>query len=306
MCPVRIASLVPSSTEMLFALGLGEHVVGVTHECDFPQAAAELPVLTRSLIPTGLDAAEIDRAVRERTERGESLYALDDEELADLAPDLIVTQAVCAVCAVSYDDVRALAERMERPAQVLSLDPSTLGEVLDGLRLLGEAAGVPERADELIELAADRLDRVSAAVAGAPRPRVAALEWLDPPYVGGHWVPQMIELAGGEDALGFAGERSYATTWDTIAATRPEVAVVMPCGYGLEEARDEAEARHETLAGLGVERMVAVDASAFFSRPGPRLVDGVELLAHALHPDRVPAPPTGRVLQITPPALAGA
>lgn len=301
---MRIASLVPSATEMLFALDLGEQVVGVTHECDFPPEATQLPVLTRSLIPEGLDAAGIDRAVSERTKRGESLYELDSDELADLEPDLIVTQAVCAVCAVSFEDVRALAQEMEKPARVLSLDPTTLGEVLDGLRLIGEAAGITEQAAEFVELAADRLDRVTAAVRDAPRPRVAALEWLDPPYLGGHWVPQMIELAGGEDPLGFAGERSFTASWAQIAAARPEVAVVMPCGYGLEAARAEAAERHETLLQLEAERIVAVDASAYFSRPGPRLVEGVELLAHVLHPDRVPPPPAGRTVDVT--ALAEA
>lgn len=301
---MRIASLVPSATEMLFALGLGEQVVGVTHECDCPPEAAELPVLTRSLIPEGLDAAGIDRAVRERTKRGESLYELDREELADLEPDLVVTQAVCSVCAVSFEDVRALAQEMDSPAQVLSLDPTTLGEVLDGLRLIGEAAGITEQAAELVEVAADRLDLVTAAVRGASPPRVAALEWLDPPYLGGHWVPQMIELAGGEDPLGFAGEHSFTATWAQIAAARPEVALVMPCGYGLQAARDEASERHDTLRQLGAERIVAVDASAYFSRPGPRLVEGVELLAHVLHPDRVPAPPPGRSADVT--ALAEA
>src|SRR3954471_11400445 len=192
---MRIASLVPSATEMLYALGLGDSVVGVTHECDYPPGAAGKPHLTRSVIPEGLSAAEIDREVRERTERGAAIYELDAETLRGLEPDLIVTQQVCEVCAVSFDDGSAFAKTIPSEPQVLSLDPSTIGEVLADVRTLALAAGVPERGEELLAEAADRLDRVRHVVAGAPRPRVLALEWLAPPYAGGHWVPQMIELA---------------------------------------------------------------------------------------------------------------
>ena len=202
---MRIASLVPSATELLFALGLGDRVAAVTHECDYPPGAEQLPHLTRSVIPAHLDAGEIDRAVRERTGRGEALYELDEELLEELEVDLIVTQAVCEVCAVSYDDVTALAERLPTRPEVISLDPSTLGEVLADVPRLADAAGVPEAGARLVEEAGARLAAVEQAVEGAPRPRVAALEWLDPVYVGGHWVPQMIELAGGEDVLGLPG-----------------------------------------------------------------------------------------------------
>jgi iron complex transport system substrate-binding protein len=275
---------------MLFALGLGESVVAVTHECDYPPAAAELPHLTRSVIPEGLAPAEIDRAVRERTERGEAIYELDEAQLRRLDPELIVTQAVCEVCAVSYDDVQAVALTLESRPPVLSLDPSTLGEVLADVRRLGEAAGAEEAAARLVSESADRLDRVRAAVDGAPRPRVAALEWLDPPYVGGHWVPQMIELAGGEDVLGLPGERSRVAGWDEIAAASPEVVIVIPCGYDAAAAGEEARAFAGRLDALGARTVQALDASAYFSRPGPRLVDGVELLARVLHPDRVDVP----------------
>ena len=292
---MRIASLVPSATEMLFALGLGEDVVGVTHECDFPAEAAERsPHLTRTVIPEGLSAAGIDRAVRERTERGEPLYELDAELLRELEPDLIVTQAVCAVCAVSVDDVRAVADELAGQPRVLSLDPSTLGEVLAGAQELAQAAGAPEAGERLRAEAAARIDRVTIAVAGTERPRVAALEWLDPVFVGGHWVPQMIELAGGEDLLGMPGERSRTTEPEEIAATAPQVAVAMPCGYDAERSAVEVREHAGVLARIGAERVVAVDASSYFSRPGPRLVDGVELLGHLLHPDRVEAPPPGR------------
>jgi iron complex transport system substrate-binding protein len=285
---MRIASLVPSATETLFALGLGPDVVGVTHECDYPPAAAELPHLTRTVIPAGLSTAEIDAAVRERTQRGEHLYELDTEQLRELEPDLIVTQALCEVCAVSIDDVRAIAEELPTHPQVISLDPMTLGEVLNDVRRLAEVTEDEGAADELLDEAADRIDTVRANLDGATPRAVAALEWLAPPYVGGHWVPQLIEIAGGIDPLGLPGEKSRTARWEEVAAASPEVVVVMPCGFGVKEAADEALDHHDRLAALGAERIVAVDASSYFSRPSPRLVDGLEILAHAVHPDRAP------------------
>jgi iron complex transport system substrate-binding protein len=294
---VRIASLVPSTTEMLFALGLGDRVVAVTHECDFPPEATTKPQLTRSVVPEGLPAAEIDAAVRERTGRGEALYELDKELLEELWVDLIVTQAVCEVCAVSFDDVRAVADELPTQPQVISLDPTTLGEVLADIPRLAEAALAPEAGRRLADEAGARLDAVREAVEGAPRPRVAALEWLDPVYVGGHWVPQMVELAGGEDVLGMTGERSRTAEWDEIEAVSPEVVVSMPCGYYAERAAKETLDQAERLAPLGA-RVIAVDAAAYFSRPGPRLVDGVEWLGHLLHPDLVPAPTEGTAIPL--------
>jgi iron complex transport system substrate-binding protein len=303
---MRIASLVPSATEMLFALGLGDSVVGVTHECDYPFEAAERPHLTRSVVPEGLPAAEIDREVRERASRGAAIYELEAEELIELEPDLIVTQAVCEVCAVSFDDVTALAARMEDPPEVLSLDPTTLGEVIADLRRLGVAAEAPEEAEELILSLGDRLEAVATAVADAEsQPTVLALEWLDPAYVGGHWVPQMIEHAGGVDLLGFAGEKSRVASWEEIEASRPQVVVAMPCGYGADRAASEAYQHAGRLARLGASRVVAVDASSYFSRPGPRLVDGVELLAHVLHPSLVGPPPAGRMVELDAQTLVG-
>jgi len=288
---MRIASLVPSATEALFALGLGDSVVAVTHECDHPAAARELPRLTSSVIEDGLPPAEIDARVREVTGRGESLYGLDEDRLAAVAPDLIVTQALCAVCAVSFDDVRAVAARLPSAPAVISLDPETLAEVLDDLVRLGEATGDRTRGERLRRELIARLDRVRDAVAGAGRPRVAALEWLDPVYAGGHWVPEMIELAGGEDVLGEAGRKSRVVTWEEVASSAPEVVVVMPCGLYAEEAAAQAREQTGRLRALGAELVAAVDAASSFSRPGPRLVDGVELLAHLMHPDAVAAPP---------------
>jgi iron complex transport system substrate-binding protein len=245
----------------------------------------------------GLPAAEIDAAVRERTGRGESLYELDERVLEELDVDLIVTQAVCEVCAVSFDDVRAVAERLPTQPEVISLDPSTLGEVLADVPRLARAAGVEEAGEELAEDAAGRIAAVVRAVDGAPRPGVAALEWLDPIYIGGHWVPQMIELAGGVDVLGQPGEKSRTADWAELEALPIDVVVSMPCGYYAERAAAETMAQRKRLAPLGA-RVVAVDAAAYFSRPGPRLVEGVELLGHLLHPGFVPAPPTRRSIEL--------
>ena len=280
-------SLVPHATELLFALGLGPEVIAVTHECDYPEEAADLPKVTHDALPPNLEAGEVDAAVRERTEAGESIYELDRSALFALEPDLIVTQALCPVCAVSYEDVATLAEEIPSQPHVLALDPKTLGETLGDVRTVAQATGRREQGIALVREAATRIDRVRLAVRAQPRLRVAALEWLDPVYVAGHWTPQMIELAGGEDVLGFPGEPSQVSSWEAVAAAQPEVIVVMPCGYDAARARREALAHAGELAALGARLVVAVDASAYFSRPGPRLVDGLELLAHILHPERV-------------------
>lgn len=289
---MRIVSLVPSATELLFALGRGDDLVGVTHECDFPEEARELPEVTRDELPPGLAAAEIDAAVKERTRKGEAIYGLDEELLAELEPDLILTQAVCAVCAVSYDDVREAAQRIATQPQVVSLDPSTVGEVLGDVRTVAQAIDARDAGVDLVEELAGRIDRVRLAVRDAAhRPAVAALEWLDPVFIAGHWTPQLIEFAGGEPVLGLVGEPSPEHTWEQVAAERPEVAVVMPCGFDALRAYDEAEQHLERLRSLGAGRVVAVDAAAYFSRPGPRLVDGLELMASILHPELVDEPP---------------
>jgi iron complex transport system substrate-binding protein len=218
---VRIVSLVPHATELLFALDLGEDVVGVTHECDYPPEAADLPQVTRNVLPEGLAAAEIDAAVRERTEQGESIYALDEELVAELEPDLIITQALCHVCAVSVDEVHALAQTLPGPPVVISLDPKTYGETLGDVRTVAQATNSKDAALDLIARTARRADVVRLAIRGAPRPRVAALEWLDPVFVAGHWTPQLIEMAGGEDVAGFAGEPSRQASWEDVAAAQP-------------------------------------------------------------------------------------
>jgi iron complex transport system substrate-binding protein len=287
---MRIVSLVPSATEMLFALGLGDEVTAVTHECDHPPQVLELPKVTRDVIGPGLGPAEIDRAVRELTEQGRAIYELDEAALRDLQPDLIVTQALCAVCAVSYEDVKAVAERLDSAPKVISLDPHTLGEMLGDVRTLADATDSKDAGVDLVQDAASRIDRVRLAVRAERPVPVAALEWLDPVFVAGHWTPQLIEYAGGIDVLGLTGEHSETRSWEAVRAAAPEVVVVMPCGYDAERALEEAYDFQDELAGLGARRVVAVDAAAYFSRPGPRLVDGLELLARILHPDRVPEP----------------
>lgn len=288
---MRIVSLVPSATEMLFALGLGADVIAVTHECDYPPEARELPKITRDALPRDLTAGQIDAAVRARAEQGAPIYELDVDALRDLRPDLIVTQALCAVCAVSYEDVRAIAEELDPRPRVIALDPRTLGEVLGDVRTLAEATGRRDAGVDLIADAAARIDRVRLAVRGRRPLRVAALEWLDPVYVAGHWTPQLIEYAGGYDVLGLPGEHSERRTWEEVAAAEPDVVLVMPCGYDAPRAQAEARAFADRLVAVGAGEIVAVDAAACFSRPGPRLVDGLELLAHVLHPDAVPEAP---------------
>ena len=268
---MRIASLVPSATDMLFALGLGDEVVGVTHECDWPAAAQRLPHLTATVIPAGLSASEIDRTVKATVAEGRALYTLDEEKLAELEPDLIVTQAVCDVCAVSYEDVVTVAARLPSRPRVLQQDPNTLADVLADTIRLGDAAYVPDRGRELCRELEARLAAVRIAVTTTTRPRVIA-------------------LAGGEDLLGTAGLKSAEVTWRRLEVLEPDVVVAMPCGWYIDDSRAQAIACRERLGSLGAGRVYAVDAASSFSRPGPRLIDGVELLSHLLHPECIPAP----------------
>lgn len=281
---MRIVSLVPHATELLFALDLEDEVVGVTHECDFPWQAVDLPKVTRDRLPAHQTAFEIDEAVREQTLDGESIYELDVDMLRELEPDLIVTQSLCTVCAVAVEDVEAIAQTFDRPPQVVALDPHTLGEALGDIRTVAQ---LTDRKDEGVDLLADlaaRIDRIRLASRGIDRPKVLAVEWLDPLFIGGHWVPQMIDYAGGEDVLGLPGEKSEVYPWEVAAAAKPDVVIVMPCGRGVDEANEEALEHWDKIAALGADKVYAVNASAYFSRPGPRLVDGLELLSALLHP----------------------
>ena len=287
---MRIASLVPSSTEMLFALGLGDQVVAVTHECDFPPEASSLPHLSNTVIPEGLTPGEIDAEVKRVVGSGMPLYGLEEEVLRQAEPDLIVAQDVCAVCAVSYDDVVSIAEKMPNRPAVIRQDPLSLGEVLDNAIEVATAAGVPEAGERLKASLQSRIDAVADSVSDEQPKTVVALEWLDPPFTGGHWVPEMISLAGGIDLVGRPGHKSAETTWDRLQGLKPDAVVVMPCGYYVEEAKKQAEEFTDRIRSLDPGAVFAVDAAASFSRPGPRLADGIELLGHLLHPDLVPAP----------------
>ena len=290
---MRIVSLVPHATELLFALDLGDQVVGVTHECDHPRAALTRRHVTRDRLPAGLGSAEIDAAVRSFTEGGEAIYELDAAALTELAPDLIVTQDLCAVCAVSSEDVRAVAEALPTKPTVISLDPKTYGETLADVRTIATATNAEAAGVDLIARTARRVEAVEKAVARVGRrPRVAALEWLDPVFVAGHWTPQLIEMAGGVDVLGFAGEHSEQVSWEVVAAAEPDIVIAMPCGYDTARSRREALDHADRLREVGAGQVWAVDAAGLFSRPGPRLVDGLELLASLLHPDRVPGAPS--------------
>ena len=290
---MRIVSLVPHATELLFALGLGDQVVGVTHECDHPADARERRHVTRDRLPPGLSSAEIDAAVRSFTEGGEAIYSLDEDVLHELQPDLIVTQALCPVCAVSYEDVRAIAERIDTQPKVIALDPRTYGETLADVRTIANAIDAQAAGVDLVARTARRIDEVRAKLKHVQdRPRVAAIEWFDPVFVAGHWTPQLIEIAGGEDVLGFPGEHSEQSTWEVVAAAQPDVVVAMPCGYDAERSHAEAERYADRLREVGAGQVVAVDAAGTFSRPGPRLVDGLETLAHILHPDVFPSAPS--------------
>jgi iron complex transport system substrate-binding protein len=285
---MRIVSLVPNGTEILFALGAGELVVGVSHECDYPAVARTRPVLTGSALAAGMSAAEVDAAVSAQVGSGESLYTLDEARIAALAPDLIVTQQLCPVCAVSTAQVDGAVAPLPRCPDVLSLDPRTLGDVFADIRRVGEATGRRAAAEALLADLERRLAAVAAAVAGRPRPRVAALEWLDPPFAGGHWVPEMIARAGGEDALAAPGAHSRRLTWEEIAAADPDVMIAMPCGFDEAGARTQVEAiagspGWRTVRAVQEGKVHAVDANGCFSRPGPRLVDGIERLAQILH-----------------------
>jgi iron complex transport system substrate-binding protein len=280
----RIVSLVPNGTEILFALGVGDLVVGVSHECDYPPAARTKPQLTGSALAAGLTAAEVDAAVSAQLADGLSLYTLDEERIRTLDPDLIVTQQLCPVCAVSTAQVDAAVGTLPRCPEVLSLDPHTLEDVLADILRVGARLGLAARAEALVAELRGRLAAVAERRAGRPRPRVVALEWLDPPFTGGHWVPEMIAWAGGEDLFGTPGGASTRTSWEAIAAAEPEVVVAMPCGF--DQAGAEAQlallAEHpvwRALPAVQNGRAHAVDANGLMSRPGPRLVDGVELLA---------------------------
>ncbi|MGH2473233.1 MAG: ABC transporter substrate-binding protein [Candidatus Limnocylindria bacterium] len=284
---MRVVSLVPAATEMVWALGAIDELVAVTHDDDFPPSALALPRVTRSTIPADASAREIDTHVREAGARGESTFHLDERALREARPDVILGQTLCAVCAVTLE---GLPTDLEHEPLVVPLDASTIEGMFRDLRRVAAALGRMESAVRVMKGLRERLALVSQSVADLPRPRVACLEWLDPLFNAGHWVPEQVRIAGGEDLLGIAGARSREITWDDVRAARPEIVIAMPCGWDAERAATEAEA----LGDLAGARVFGVDGAAYFSRPGPRLVDGAELLASILHPGLV-APPDGAI-----------
>jgi iron complex transport system substrate-binding protein len=287
---MRVVSLLPSATEILFALGFDREVVGVSHECDFPPQARGKRVVIQSRIPHDASPSEIDRLVREYVSRGESLYAVDAQALEELAPDLIITQDLCHVCAASPDDLgAALARFAERP-EVLCLNPQDLGDVWRDILWVGEQTRRGRAAEALLEQIGERLALLEESVAQtSERPRAAFLEWLQPFYVGGHWVPEMIELAGGHDVLGRPHTASFRVTLEEMVDVAPDIILISPCGYGAQQARSEYLSMSHTdewnaMPAVRSGRVYALEANSYFSRPGPRLVTGMEALAGVFHP----------------------
>jgi iron complex transport system substrate-binding protein len=305
---VKIVSLLPSATEIAFALGLGDQLEGVTYECDHPSEARAKPVVSTTALPQDrpLSAGEIDDLVTAFMDRGEPIYVLDKDLIQKIQPDLILCQDLCRVCAVPSGQVEDALQELGCQAQVLSLDPNTVGEILENIEQVGRATGTEPQAKELVDGLAARIDRVRQTAAGLPSIRTFCLEWSDPPFAAGHWIPSMVELAGGIHLLAGSDPPmpSRRVTWREVAGAVPEVIVFMPCGYYLQEAEAEAEKLYDLpdfaetpAARLG--NVFAVDASSYFSRPGPRIVEGLEILAWAIHPEAFPEPGPDAVTRIS-------
>ncbi len=296
---MRIVSFLPAATEICYALGLGGELVGVSPECDYPSAVKEVPVVSRALVDSdGKTSAETSQGVGEALAEGGALYEVDREKLEEAAPDVILTQGLCEVCAPSVADVRAIATRLTKKPRVVSLDPHTLKDVLENIEAVGKACGSPVAARSVVEDLRERIERVAFLTARVhERPKTACIEWLEPLFMAGHWVPELVEFAGGIDAVAKRGERSRRIEPKDLVLAAPEVAVLMPCGFHLERTRAEAPALTtkpwwKDLPAARANRVWLADGSAYFSRPGPRIVDGLEILAHILHPEifsRAPA-----------------
>ena len=289
---MRIASLLPSATEIAFALGLEEQVVAVSHECDYPPEASGRPILTKSAIHQKIHAShEIDEEV---AKRGGDIYEIDEKLLESLRPDLILTQELCAVCAVSYTKVKEAARVLDADTRIVSLEPSNLEDIVENIRLVGKIAGRTAQAEKLTSQLSERMEKVKEKTRTVPRkPRVAFLEWLRPPWIGGHWIPQMIDYAGGIDNLGTLGKPSRKVEWKAIVEYEPEIMILSPCGYDVKQVLAEVQtlsaySNWDDIPAFRTSNIYAVNASAYFSRPGPRIVNGLELLAHIIHPKLFP------------------
>jgi iron complex transport system substrate-binding protein len=302
---VKIVSLLPSATEIVYAVGLGDQLEAVTDECDYPPEAREKPVVSRSALPSGrpLSAREIDDAVRSRMDQQEPLYVLDKALIQRIQPDVILAQDLCRVCAVPSGQVEDALAELGVSAKVLSLDPNTLDDVLSTITVVGDMLGAADRAEALVASLRHRVEKVRRTALGVLSVRVLALEWSQPPFAGGHWIPDMVEIAGGTNLLSEKAQPSRQVTWKEIADSTPEVIVFMPCGYYLDEAEDEALRlfANPDFAATPAARegsVFAVDASAYFSRPGPRIVDGLEILAWAVHPEAYPEPSPDAIVRV--------
>ncbi|MHA2612021.1 MAG: cobalamin-binding protein [bacterium JZ-2024 1] len=293
---MRIVSLLPSATEIICALGLENQLVGVTHECNFPPSVKKLPKVTRTVIPSDAPSAEIDRMVRERIRRNQPLFTLDFSTLVELQPDLIVTQALCSVCAVAEEEVLAFASALPVRPRVLNLEPRNLSDVFETIRQVGQAVGVEAKAEEVIKGLKERVERVVARTGRVQhQPRVALLEWLDPPFSCGHWSPELVRLAGGVEGLGREGQPSRTLRWEEVADWAPEVVFIACCGFSVERTLEDVQKLlvnpvWQELPAVRAGRVYVSDGMHYFSCPGPRLVDSLEILAHALHPTVHPLP----------------
>jgi iron complex transport system substrate-binding protein len=304
---VKIVSLLPSATEIVFALGLGDQLEGVTYECDFPDQARTKPVVSGTALPKDRQTSpqEIDRLVSDFMRRHEPIYVLDRDRIQQVQPDLILAQDLCRVCAVPSGQVKDALAELGCSSEVLSLDPHTIEDILDCILAVGLATNTKAEAEELVQSLRARVDLVRSRAATLPTTRTLCLEWGDPPFVAGHWIPGMVAMAGSENVLNAPRSPSRRIDWDVIEDARPEVIVFMPCGYGLPEAEMQAkelfsEPRFAATPAARTGRVVAVDASSYFSRPGPRIVDGLEILAWAIHPEAFDEPPGGRAALVLP------
>jgi iron complex transport system substrate-binding protein len=304
---VKIVSLLPSATELVFALGLGDQLEGVTFECDYPAEARAKPVVSDTALPTDRprSSRETDELVTSHMDRKEPLYVLDKDLISKIQPDLILTQDLCRVCAVPSGQVEDALAELGCRSEVISMDPNSLEEILDSFLEVGRATGTEPKAKELVESLRERIDAVRARTARLPEIRTFCMEWLDPPFAGGHWIPEMVRIAAGQNLLTEPKQPSRKVTWRQIADAAPEVVAFMPCGYYLEEAEEEAallyrvpEFRETTAYAEGT--VYATDASSYFSRPGPRIVDGLDILAWAIHPGEFPEPGPGVISRIGP------